>query len=76
MEMGLADGTYEVLEETMSSLLEKEEESLKFIWMRPSNHIDSELPKVLIKVLFRALFGGKELFWALFMVLLKVPELF
>ena len=35
--MGLADGTYEVLEETMASLLEKEEETLKFIWMRPSN---------------------------------------
>ena len=39
-------------------------------------HIDSELPKVLIKVLFWALFGVNELFWALFLVLLKVPELF
>merc|ERR1719500_66486 len=37
VDMGLADGTYEVLEETMASLLEKEEETLKFIWMRPSN---------------------------------------
>ena len=37
LDMGLADGTYEVLEETMASLLEKEEETLKFIWMRPSN---------------------------------------
>jgi len=35
-------------------------------------HIESELPKVLIKVLFCALFWGKELFWAL----LIVPELF
>ena len=34
--MGLADGTYEVLEETMASLLEKEEENLKFVWMRLS----------------------------------------
>ena len=39
-------------------------------------HIDSELPKVLIKVPFWALFGGKELFWVLFWVLLIVPELF
>ena len=39
-------------------------------------HIDSELPKVLIKVLFWALFWGKELLWALFLVLSKVPELF
>ena len=37
VDMGLADGTYEVLEETMASLLEKEEETLKFVWMRPSN---------------------------------------
>merc|ERR1711971_927810 len=37
VEMGLADGTYEVLEETMASLLDKEEETLKFIWMRPSS---------------------------------------
>ena len=37
--------------------------------------IGSELPKVLIKVLFGALFWGKELFCALFLVLLKVPEL-
>ena len=39
-------------------------------------HIDSELPKVLIKVHFWALFWGKELFWVLFWVLLIVPELF
>ena len=39
-------------------------------------HIEFELPKVLIKVLFCALFGGKELFWVLFWVLLIVPELF
>ena len=32
--MGLADGTYLVLEEKMASLLEKEEETLKFIWIR------------------------------------------
>ena len=38
VDMGLADGTYAVLEETMASLLEKEEETLKFIWMRPSNY--------------------------------------
>lgn len=41
-----------------------------------SQHIGSELPKVLFKVLFLALFWGKELFLALFWVLLKVPELF
>ena len=35
VDMGLADGTYEVLEETVTSLLEKEEETLKFVWMRP-----------------------------------------
>ena len=29
-------------------------------------HIEFELPKVLIKVLFCALFLGKELFWVLF----------
>ena len=39
-------------------------------------HIECELPKVLIKVLFCALFWGKELFWVLFWVLLIVPELF
>ena len=41
-----------------------------------SIHIEFELPKVLIKVLFCALFWGKELFWVLFWVLLIVPELF
>ena len=35
--MGLADGTYMVLEEKMAALLEKEEETLKFVWMRPRN---------------------------------------
>ena len=34
--MGLADGTYSVLEEKMASLLEKEEETLKFTWIRPA----------------------------------------
>ena len=34
--MGLADGTYLVLEEKMASLLEKEEETLKFTWIRPA----------------------------------------
>ena len=34
--MGLADGTYSVLEEKMASLLEKEEEMLKFTWIRPA----------------------------------------
>ena len=33
--MGLADGTYLVLEEKMAFLLEKEEETLKFDWIRP-----------------------------------------
>ena len=46
--MGLADGTYEVLEETMASLLEKEEETLKFIWMRTSNCKSSWLLKKLL----------------------------
>ena len=32
--MGLADGTYMVLEEKMAALLEKEEETLKFSWIR------------------------------------------
>ena len=45
-------------------------------WPPYFHHIDSELPKVLIKVLFWAHFWGKELFCALFLVLLKVPELF
>ena len=34
--MGLADGTYLVLEEKMASLLEKQEETLKFTWIRPA----------------------------------------
>ena len=46
--MGLADGTYEVLEETMASLLEKEEETLKFIWMRPSNFMSGGLLRRLL----------------------------
>ena len=46
--MGLADGTYEVLEETMALLLEKEEETLKFIWMRPSNFNSGGLLKRLL----------------------------
>ena len=47
VDMGLADGTYEVLEETMASLLEKEGE-LKFIWMRPSNFNSGGLLKGLL----------------------------
>ena len=39
-------------------------------------HIGSDLQKVLFKVLFLALFLGKELFLALFWALLIVPELF
>ena len=39
-------------------------------------HIGSELPKVLLKVLFLHFFGEKNFFLALFRVLLKVPELF
>ena len=34
MEMGLADGTYEILEEKVASLLDKEGEALKFCWVR------------------------------------------
>ena len=48
LDMGLADGTYEVLEETMASLLEKEEETLKFIWMRPSNFMSGGLLRRLL----------------------------
>ena len=48
VDLGLADGTYEVLEETMASILEKEEEALKFIWMRPSNGKASGLLKGLL----------------------------
>ena len=48
-------------------------ESASISWIL---HIECELPKVLIKVLFCALFWGKELFWILFWVLLIVPELF
>ena len=47
VDMGLADGTYEVLEETMTSLLEKEE-ALKFVWMRPSNFNSGGLLKGLL----------------------------
>ena len=32
--MGLADGTYLVLEEKMTALLEMEDETLKFTWIR------------------------------------------
>ena len=39
-------------------------------------HIGSDLQKVLLKVLFLALFLGKELFLALFWALLIVRELF
>ena len=48
LDMGLADGTYEVLEETMASLLEKEEETLKFVWMRPSNFMSGGLLRRLL----------------------------
>ena len=34
VDMGLADGTYLVLEEKMADLLEKEEETLRFTWIR------------------------------------------
>merc|ERR1711971_897165 len=52
VEMGLADGTYEVVEETMTSLLEKEEEeTLKFIWMKPSNQSGGLVRKLLVKKL-------------------------
>ena len=50
--------------------------ALKLFHMIEKLHIEFELPKVLIKVLFCALFWGKELFWVLFWVLLIVPELF
>ena len=63
-------------EEATSTALCGEGERTQQPSVYQNTHIGSDLQKVLFKVLFWALFLGKELFLALFWALIIVPELF